>query len=234
MNTSIKNKIIEIATDMGISKIGFANLQGHLPKEFGHLKTGISIAIRLSDQIINDINREPTHTYYHHYRTVNFLIDQITFKITSILQNHGYLAMAVPASQTVKGEKDIFQGIFQHRTAATLSGIGWIGKNACLITEEFGPRVRLGTVLTNMEVEYDLPIKESNCGECNICMSQCPAMAIKGNTWHQGMRRDELLDPFACSSHMSQAYKDIGRGSVCGICISKCPKGLKVIRKRDL
>jgi len=222
--------IREKAFDMGALKIGIGNLEGYLPKEFSHLRTGISIVVRLSDQVLNDVSHGPTHTYYHHYRSVNFLIDQITLALTNLIQNQGNLAMAVPASQTVKTPEDIYTGIFQHKTAATLSGIGWIGKNACLITEEFGPRVRLGTVLTDMILPYDQPTKESKCGSCNICVKECPALAIKGVNWTQETLRDDLIDPFACSNHMSENYRDIGRGSVCGICISKCPRGEKVIR----
>lgn len=230
MNKFFKEKIIKKAIDMGASKIGFANLENFLPDKFSHLKSGISIVVRLSDQIMNDVVDKPTHTYFHHYRTVNFLIDQITLAITTMIQNEGYLAMAVPASQTVKTETDAYTGIFQHKTAATLSGLGWIGKNACLVTEEFGPRIRLGTVLTNMTFSYDEPIKKSKCGDCNICVTKCPALALKGSNWHQGVDRETLVDAFACSTYMSEQYKDIGRGSVCGLCISSCPRGIKVIR----
>ncbi|KNF07452.1 hypothetical protein CLPU_16c00050 [Gottschalkia purinilytica] len=228
---NLQEKIIKKAKSMGVTKIGFANLSGYLPDEFSHLQTGISIAIRLSDQIMNDVVDIPTHTYYHHYRTVNFLIDQITLSITMMLQEEGYLAMAVPASQTVKSENERLKGIFPHKTAATQGGIGWIGKNACLVTEEFGPRVRLGTVLTNMIAEYDAPVTESKCGTCNICMKLCPSLAIKGVNWNIKLKREDIYDAHACSTHMSQYYKEIGRGSVCGICLSRCPRGTKVIKK---
>lgn len=227
----LKDKIIQKSLEMGASKIGFANLEGYLPNELKHLKTGISVAVRLSDQIMNDVINKPTHTYYHHYRTVNFLIDQITLAITTILQNSGYLAMAVPASQTVKTDTDQFTGIFQHKTAATLSGIGWIGKSGCLVTDEFGPRVRLGTVLTEAVLPHDDPITQSKCANCNICVTSCPALALKGNNWYPGIAREEIVDAFACSNHMSEHYKSIGRGSVCGLCISRCPRGSKVIRR---
>lgn len=231
MNQIFKDKIIKKVIDMGGSKVAIANLERHLPEKLKHLRTGISVAVRLSDQILNDITDKPTHTYFHHYRTVNFLIDQITLALTTLIQNEGYLAMAVPASQTVKTDHEAYAGIFQHRTAATLSGIGWIGKNACLVTEEFGPRVRLGTVLTEMELPYDEPITESRCGSCSLCVNSCPSLALKGNNWIPGIPREKLVDPFACSNHMNHHYKHIGRGSVCGICISKCPIGTKVIKR---
>jgi len=204
-----------------------------LPEKYSHLKTGISFCIRLSDQIIDEITDEPTHTYFHHYRTVNRLIDHIGLMIALKLQEHGYLAMPVPASQSINVEGFNYSGIFQHRTAATRAGVGWIGKNACLVTEEFGPRVRLGTVLTNMDIEeYDEPVNMSKCGDCRVCVSKCPSIALTGEAWDVNKVREDLVDPEVCSRHMAREYKHIGRGVVCGICIQSCPMGNKRIRQK--
>ena len=229
MNQSeqLKNQIKE----WGAAKVGYANLENVLPEAYKHLKTGISIALRLSDEIISQITDIPTHAYFHHYRTVNTWLDQITLKTAMQLQEWGYLAMPIAASQSINGDGYYYQGIFQHKTAATLSGIGWIGKSACLITEEYGPRVRLGTVLTNMEALWDESITESKCDVCNNCVKACPALAIRGAIWNQTVTREELFDAQACSTHMHNHYQHIGRGSVCGICIKACPKGSKIIKR---
>lgn len=228
-----QQEIEKMILESGVAKVGFCQLKDVLPEEFKHLKSGISIAIRLSDQVISDIDLEngPTHTYFHHYRTVNAFIDQVSFKITNQLQQWGYLSMAIPASQSINDKGWHYRALFQHRTAATRAGTGWIGKSACLVTEEFGPRVRLGTILTNMKFNYDTPITTSQCGNCNLCMTSCPAKALKGGTWTAGMEREAFIDPEKCSNHMKSQYKHIGRGAVCGICIKACPKGRKVITK---
>lgn len=226
-----KNILEEKIKEWGATKVGFGFLEDVLPDDLKHLKTGISIAIRLSDEIISQIEDMPTHTYFHHYRTVNAFIDQITLKIAMQLQTWGYLAMPIPASQSVNIDGKQYRGVFQHRTSATRAGIGWIGRNACLVTEEFGPRVRLGTVLTNMEVQYDRAITESQCGSCKKCVNSCPALALRGELWYPGIKREELVDAKACSMHMHNHYQHIGRGSVCGICIQVCPKGNKVIKR---
>lgn len=217
--------------ELGANKVGFANVRPYLPDEYKHLKTGISVVIRLSDEIISQIDNKPTHTYFHHYRTVNAFIDQLTLKISMYLQNLGYIAMAVPASQSINTDNKYYEGLFQHKTVATLSGLGWIGKSACFVTEEFGPRVRLGTVLTNIDLEYDIPVTSSKCGKCNICVTKCPALAITGEQWNQSTKREEIYDAKACSDHMHNHYQHIGRGSVCGICISVCPKGNKILKR---
>lgn len=223
----LKEKLI----DFGSSKIAFADVGEYLPSELKNLKYAISIAVRLSDAIINQINTEPTHTYFHHYRSVNSLIDSISLRTTLLLQEWGYYGIAIPASQTVKTEYDSYTGIFQHKTAATLSGLGWIGKNALLITPEYGPRVRLGTVITNMELPVGGKLHNHDCGSCILCKKACPALAILGNNWHEGISRSEIVDAEACSKYMSTKYKHIGRGSVCGICMRVCPIGDKVLGK---
>lgn len=232
MKLNKSEELREFIKELGVTKIGFANVESYMPKELNHLKSGISIVIRLSDEIISHIDKEPTHTYYHHYRTINSFIDQITLKISMKLQEWGYLALAVPSSQSINDtEKREYKGLLSHKMIATLSGIGWIGKSALLVTEEFGPRVRLGTILTNMKLDYDDPITESKCYECNICTKVCPAFAIKGVNWNREKSREDLYDAHACSRHMSNHYYHIGRGSVCGICVKNCPKGKNVIKR---
>jgi epoxyqueuosine reductase len=228
-----QEKLTRMITDLGIVKVGYSRLEDLLPEQFKHLKSGISVVIRLSDQVVSDIDllKGPTHTYFQHYRAVNALIDQVTLKITMQLQEWNYLAMAIPASQTINNEGWNYKGLFQHRTAATRSGLGWIGKNSCLVTRDYGPRIRLGTVLTDMNFQYGQPMENSQCGECNLCVTSCPAKALKGTTWFAGVSREEIMDPQVCSRHMSQAYKHIGRGAVCGICIKVCPLGNKILKK---
>lgn len=218
-------------TEWGASKVAFADLGNCLPPELSNLKYAVSVAVRLSDAIVNEIGDKPTHTYFHHYRTLNTLIDSITLRASLLIQESGYLAMAVPASQTVKTGDDMYRGIFQHKTAARLGGLGWIGKSGLLITPEYGPRIRLGTVLTNMELPVDKEILERDCKDCFICKKMCPAMAIQGVNWREGMDRSQVIDAEACSKYMNANFKHIGRGSVCGICMRVCPVGDKVICK---
>lgn len=222
--------LVEKLKDWGASKTAFADIGDFLPLEFNKLKYSITVAVRLSDAIINQISDKPTHTYFHHYRTVNSLIDNITLRASLLIQEWGYSAVAIPASQTVKTDTDSYTGIFQHKTAARLSGIGWIGKNALLITPEYGPRIRLGTVLTNMELTSTSNMHNKDCGSCMLCKNACPALAILGNNWRYGMHRSEIVDAEACSNYMNTKFKHIGRGSVCGICMRICPIGDKVMK----
>ncbi|TCW41872.1 4Fe-4S dicluster protein [Thermohydrogenium kirishiense] len=218
--------IEEKMKEWGASIVGFSDLIDVLPDDLKDLRYGITVAVKLSDRIINEINDKPTYTYFHHYRSVNTLIDQITLKTVLMLEEWGYNALAVPASQSIK-ELGEYRGLFQHKTAATKAGLGWIGKNGLLVTEKYGPRVRLGTVLTDFELDTGKPIETSKCGNCTLCVKSCPAMALHGKLWEAGIERKEIVDAQACSEYMNKNFKHIGRGSVCGICIKVCPYGIK-------
>ncbi len=218
----LKNKLI----DFGATFVGFSDVEGKLPNELKALKYAITVGIRLSDAIINQIDHKPTFTYFHHYKTVNTLLDQLALKGLLYIQEKGFNAFTIPASQTVNDVDDNYSGVFPHKTAAVLSGLGWIGKNGLFISREYGPRVRLGTILTDMELPLNNFSTESKCGKCNICVSSCPTMALTGGEWYKGCERADIVDAKACSDYMNKEFKHIGRGSVCGICIKVCPIGI--------
>jgi len=213
--------------DLGATFTGCSNVENALPESLKPLKYALTVGVRLSDFIIDQITDKPTFTYFHHYRTVNTLIDQLTLRGMLLIQEKGYYAVAVPASQTVNDVEDSYSAIFPHKTAATMAGLGWIGKNGLFVSPKYGPRVRLGTILTNMELPVDNNTVETGCGECRRCVDSCPAMALTGNCWERGCERSRIVDAKACSEYMKSNFKHIGRGSVCGICIRVCPYGIR-------
>jgi epoxyqueuosine reductase len=60
---------------------------------------------------------------------------------------------------------------------ASLSGIGWQGKNSLILNKDFGSWFFLGIILTNLDIESDSPVRD-HCGTCNSCISACPTNAI--------------------------------------------------------
>ena len=215
-------ELVRFLEAQGADIVGTSDVRGVLPGRFAALPFAVTIGIRLSDAIISEISGGPTKLYFAHYRAVNALLDMIATKCVGWLQRKGYNALAIPASQTTN-EAGI-AGDFPHKTAANLAGLGFIGKNALLISREFGPRVRLATVLTDMPLPAGT-MQPVLCGSCRACADACPCGAITGRMWSADTAREDIVDAALCSQYMKKAYQHIGRGAVCGVCIAVCPWG---------
>lgn len=221
------NKEIEkFLKDRFVSDVGFADCSD---SPYEGLNNAISLVFKLSDAIVEQIDNKPTHTYFHHYRTMNARIDAVMLELVMYLEAQGYSAASVPASQSINGLK----GLYSHKKVAVKSKIGYIGKSALFISDKFGPRVRLGTVFTNAPLETKNELAKDRCGDCDICAKACKAMAINNIPFNEGMCREDIIDAKACSDYMKEKFKDIGRGVVCGVCMKVCPKGKKQKRADD-
>ena len=180
-----------------------------------------SIAVKLSDAVLSTIENAPSPMYFQHYRTANALLDQIAFRMTNEIERLGYNAFPVAASQSLGGDRR-YAGVLPHKTAAVLSGLGFVGKSGLFLSEPYGSRVRLATVVTDMPLTSTRKVIENGCGDCTACMRACPAGAIFGELPKTNGERN--YDPEKCSRYMKEKFQDIGRGSVCGVCIKVCPK----------
>ncbi|MHA2272277.1 MAG: 4Fe-4S double cluster binding domain-containing protein [Candidatus Hodarchaeales archaeon] len=214
----------------GASIVGFADLKNLLPEKWQSLSSGISIAARLSDTIIDEIAGGPTLLYAHHYRVLNAFLDSITLKTTHYLQSKGFQGMPIPASQIVYSEN--LEGAISHKMVATRSGLGWIGKNALLITPQYGPRIRLATILTDAPLGSAQPITTSSCGKCRACVVKCPVKAIQGANWSIESHRVDLLAADRCYEKIQQNQVLVGE-PICGICVSVCPIGKSPLSRKE-
>lgn len=108
------------------------------------------------------------------------------------------------------------------RAIAYQAGLGFFGKNNLLINEEYGSYIFLGSLLTNLELEPDVPLNKT-CLECNRCLNSCPTGALT----EMG-----LLDSKKCLSYLTQkrgeltmAEKELMNNCLygCDICQRVCP-----------
>ncbi len=213
-------KLKDLSIGNGASLFGVADI-ADLRKDF-HLPSrelfplALSLAFRLSDPIIEELEDRPTLLYYHHYKQVNYFLDRMALILSSYIQNQGWKAIPIPASQLIDWERQL--GHLSHKRVAQRAGLGWIGRNNLLVTPQYGARVRLVTILTDMPLPPDSPC-EGSCGDCRDCLSICPVGAIK--------ERQEDFDHIQCFEKLKQ-FRKLGYVGqyICGLCVKAC-KGHK-------
>ncbi len=212
-----EKELYDVLIEEGADLAGFCCLKDVKNAPFPY---AVSVAYKLSDSVLKTIDGAPSKMYFQHYRTVNTKLDLIALRAVKFIEQKGFQAFPVAASQSVSGR---YYGYFPHKTAAVLSGLGYVGRNCLLITPEYGSKVRLATVLTDMPLEPQRKQAEFACKECRACVSACPAGAISGLTPSPSGAREDFFDAEKCSEFM-KTFKDVGRGAVCGLCIKACPK----------
>ncbi len=126
-------------------------------------------------------------------------------------------------------------GTLLEKEFAQRAGLGWIGKNTILITEEFGSWVFLGEILLDIELKSDEE-KDNKCKDCDICISSCPSNAF--------------LRPYSLNAEKCTAYHTINKKNGlpnwfpspsneyifgCDICQEVCPfnSNAKATRTKD-
>ena len=208
----------KLATAQGVSLFGVADINAVKndfqlsEKLISKLDKAVCLGLRLSQSILDEISSAPTRLYFHHYRTVNASLDQAALKVANFIQNQGFQALPVPASIILDWEKQ--KAHLSHKKLGVLAGLGWIGRNNLLVNREIGSQFRLATVLTDLPLKIDQPVKEY-CGTCHLCVNICPAQAIKENPVD--------FDHLRCFEKLKEFQKNkLVDQYICGVCVNAC------------
>jgi epoxyqueuosine reductase QueG len=176
------------------------------------LDRAVCLGVRLSSSILQEISNAPTKLYFHHYRTINALLDQSTLKTCNYIQNKGFRALPIPASIILDWENQTAH--LSHKKLGVLAGLGWLGRNNLLVNKKVGSQFRLATILTDMPLKTNKPEKD-NCGSCQACVKLCPAGAIKENS--------SEFDHIKCFDKLKEFQKQkLVDQYICGVCVNAC------------
>ncbi|MBP2132503.1 epoxyqueuosine reductase QueG [Methanomicrobium sp. W14] len=232
MTEKLKTVLKEKCREMDIPIFGVASAESWekppfrpwIPKDFyprsvfPEAKSVIVIGLPVHLPVIETT---PSVWYRELYGTLNRLLDQYTYRIAEYLNKCGYPSVSVPRDGytgiDVLLEKPV--AFFSHRHAAFLAGLGNFGVNNMLLTPEYGPRVRFGSVFTAACLPPDPLMEEELCCHCMACVRMCPVSALNGG----GNYPESLTDKKACAENSARLEKR--RLAPCGICIKVCPQG---------
>jgi len=142
----------------------------------------------------------------------------MTNRLTALLE-----WMQAASSHGFEARVSVDTGPVQERAYAQRAGIGWIGKNTCVINPALGSWILLGEIVTSLALDPDAPPLDQ-CGTCTLCLDACPTHAIVA---------PHVLDARLCLSYLNIEIK----GSIppdqrsalgarvfgCDICQDVCP-----------
>lgn len=167
------------------------------------------------------IETTPSVVYSELYNTTNRFLDEAAYRIANVLNEQGFRAHFFP--RDCYGDISVLvkkpEAAFSQVLAGLYAGLGTIGMNHTLLTPEYGPRVRLVSVITDAEIPADRMLKKELCIHCRTCVRRCPMQAftpLKGQTVVQ-------MDKFKCAGYHQQIKNEFRYP--CGLCTAVCPVG---------
>jgi len=129
---------------------------------------------------------------------------------------------------TVNGRVFVDTAPIFERYFAERSGLGFIGKNNCIINENFGSWIFIGEIIIDKELEYDLPLN-TGCGSCTACIDCCPTEALSGD----GLNANKCIS-YHTIENRGEVPRDVREKITtqvfgCDICQNVCPYNRKPV-----
>jgi len=214
----LTEKIRKYCLKIGADVIGFADVKHfnkfqkyNQPENYlKNSKTVVILGLHIFDLVLDAWNINPDNG--KNYQFADVILENLGNLTKGFIRELGYESEIISYTP----------GLFLKDTAA-LAGIGPIGKNNLLITENFGSQVRLRALVTTAPLKCGNPILESKyCKECDLCVKACPAGAFQNGKYNK-----DICQPYQLL-HLKKLSENTSIW--CNDCVESCQiyKQLKI------
>ena len=145
-----------------------------------------------------------------HSDYLNGRLTKAVYDLSELFRKEGYRSLPLPAAGCPVDQRSL-NALFSYKHAAQLSGLGTIGRHSLLITPQYGPRVRLACLLTEIALEPSAMEQKDYCIDCDVCIRECPAKALEV---------PERGEAYAMNKFACRTYRQAGL--TCSVCMRVC------------
>jgi epoxyqueuosine reductase len=225
----LKDDIVQFCKKKGADIVGFAPVDrwdefGEVPPAFRpqaifpQTRTVIVLGMCMPLPVVETT---PSALHKEVYDTTNRQLDNLVVELTRYLNRMGHASFPFTRDTytSMRALKEANIAAFGHVPAAKYAGLGTIGMSHCLLTPEFGPRVRFASVFTAADISADPLQPKELCIKCGLCASLCPKRAIQP-------REDCVIGDYNATACLEMHEELVShRANPCGICTKVCPIG---------
>ena len=202
MNQMMNNEIEHFLYGQGVDIVRFVDISGLPPEQTHGFGKAVLFCMALSKEFISAV-RDGTLAGDDEFTDKEKETDSIADRLAAYLEGKSCRARSQSENSIEENgdyDEDTMASRLPHKTIARLAGLGCIGKNNLLITEEYGCAISMCAVLTDAPVQTEEhPLLPAKCGGCDICRAVCPGHAILGAEWTESAGRDAIVDVRKCA-----------------------------------
>jgi len=199
LTASIKKKILELGFDIcGIANsrsmdeygpylekwvaAGMHDKMGYLSRDIGNRLNPVNLFPEAKSLIVTGLSyyseirqTDPKAPLLSRYTYGLDYHDVITAKLERLLD---WIKEAVPGAE---GRIVVDTASLLEKAWAREAGLGWQGRHSIMINKEIGSFFFIGILVVNIDLDNDIPLEKDYCGDCRICIDECPTGAINDN-----------------------------------------------------
>lgn len=223
MPSNLTHDLEKHAEECGAHLVGVAAAASMAAAPAGFRPTDIlggaqSVVVMGMELLRAVVDTTPSREFAIHYDTANQLLNALGYQVALYLTRRGYRAVPIPASKPA--DLKAFRGDLSHKHAAVEAGMGEFGRNNLLLTPQFGPRVRLVSLVT------DAPLEAGSRQETGLCQPErCDSACWKACPPGALFPGEPRNDKQKCFSYRGQKGEELGFDFACALCMKVCPAG---------